>query len=1297
MMYKSQTLKILQYNTQKSREVMADLFTRHTIGDYDILAIQEPYRNPFQNTTYHPAKDRFHLLYFNSGDTRACMFINKRIDSGTWNIRYVTGDICVLHLSTPDEKHMRIYNVYNQPRGESETRTLETLEQELQREDPQNHVLLLGDFNLYHPQWSELRPQRPPRESHTLVNMTQNSRLWQVTPRGMKTHRSYCGDSTIDLAFATYTLREQLLHCKMAQNLDSDSDHLPISVEFNWDWKQASVRKTRQWAATDIEKLRTTVQTGIRQIQPSDLDTAQGLDRLTARVVEVLTEAIDKSTPWNNPSPRALPGFNKECKEACAETQRRRRQWQWSRHEDDWQAYKETRNAKGRLIKKHFQEVHREKVTSAASKGDGPWKIAKWAINRHSLPIASITPSLAKADGSLETLPEQKVNLLRAAFFPPPAQADLSDTLDFTYPEPHICPSITESEIERAIRKTAPRKMPGPDGITNGILQKVLDLILPTLHRLFNASWQTGYFPQHFRQSITVVLRKPGKEDYTQVKAYRPIALLNTIGKALEAVISRRLMYLADQYQLLPDTHLGGRKMASTEHAIHQLLTRIHQAWDQKYVASLLLLDVSGAFDNVSHPRLLHNLRKRKIDLTTVRWIASFLSNRVTTVVLPEFTAEECAVDTGIPQGSPLSPILYLFYNADLLEQCVSTLVSTLGYIDDVSLLATGATPQHNTQALKIAHKKAEDWARKHGSVFATSKYTLVHFTRRRRINKAHPLRLPGITITPAQSCRYLGLQMDNGLNWRDHIQHIQQKASKSLAALSALASSTWGANVATLRLVYRAMIVPRILYACSAWFTARRHRPTGQVYKSKSRTAHLLTPVQRRAAQIIMGAFRTTAANAVEVEAHLLPIDQGMERNSLHSALRMLSCPAYNPLRADPTDNGQSPLHHHARLLHKHYGIDQAQLEYRRAHVVTPWWRPPQVIIDDSAEGATTRHNHISTQDNITCLYTDGSGIDGHVGSAAIMLTTPNIPDSPILQQRTEYMGKDTEKTVYAAELQGIHLALQILHTPRETRTTKAVIFADNQSALKTIRNPGNTSGQYILAALLQLMDEVAKTTEIELRWIPAHHGIPGNEAADKTAKEAARQGTNPALTLPTRRPRHNRGRQQEPPQTTMLLTKAKHTINQALQKDWEVLWTHGRHGRTLHRLGTKPDKKTLQLHQNLPRPISSVITQMRTDKIGLAAYLHSIDKAETGRCSCNYGEQTVEHVLLKCRQWVTEREEMWGGGRRVLALKGVLSDPRMAARAAKMMLKTGLLEQFQHINAESLEASSQRQVKDS
>ena len=124
-------------------------------------------------------------------------------------------------------------------------------------------------------------------------------------------------------------------------------------------------------------------------------------------------------------------------------------------------------------------------------------------------------------------------------------------------------------------------------------------------------------------------------------------------------------------------------------------------------------------------------------------------------------------------------------------------------------------------------------------------------------------------------------------------------------------------------------------------------------------------------------------------------------------------------------------------------------------------------MIIDDSAEEATAKHDHISTQESITCVYTDGSDIDGHVGSAALVLPTAGLPESAIQHQRVDYMGKDTEKTVYAAELQGIHLALQILQASPNTHGTTAVIFTDNQSALKTIRNPGNTSGQYILATV--------------------------------------------------------------------------------------------------------------------------------------------------------------------------------------------------------------------------------------
>jgi hypothetical protein len=79
---------------------------------------------------------------------------------------------------------------------------------------------------------------------------------------------------------------------------------------------------------------------------------------------------------------------------------------------------------------------------------------------------------------------------------------------------------------------------------------------------------------------------------------------------------------------------------------MHLLLQRIHQAWAEGKVASLLLLDVSGAYDNVSCERLLHNLRKRRINEKIVGWTASFLSGRSTTVKLQEYTAPSAPIQS---------------------------------------------------------------------------------------------------------------------------------------------------------------------------------------------------------------------------------------------------------------------------------------------------------------------------------------------------------------------------------------------------------------------------------------------------------------------------------------------------------------------------------------------------------------------------------------------------------------------------------------------------------------------------
>jgi ribonuclease HI len=150
--------------------------------------------------------------------------------------------------------------------------------------------------------------------------------------------------------------------------------------------------------------------------------------------------------------------------------------------------------------------------------------------------------------------------------------------------------------------------------------------------------------------------------------------------------------------------------------------------------------------------------------------------------------------------------------------------------------------------------------------------------------------------------------------------------------------------------------------------------------------------------------------------------------------------------------------------------------------------------IIIKETETAIETHNTILTRSgDLLIVYTDGSGINEKVGAAAVTLQGDT---------RQAYMGEDIESTVYAAELEGIRMALEI--TSRAEKD-KGIIFSDSQAALKAIRNLGCSSGQYIVRQIVQCLNELQLAGKrIDLHWIPAHRDIEGNEAADKAAKEA-------------------------------------------------------------------------------------------------------------------------------------------------------------------------------------------------
>ena len=224
-----------------------------------------------------------------------------------------------------------------------------------------------------------------------------------------------------------------------------------------------------------------------------------------------------------------------------------------------------------------------------------------------------------------------------------------------------------------AVAALKPDKAPGPDEIPNRVVKLVYEVAVRELIELFTACLRIGYYPKEFRRAITIVLLKLGKSDYSDPVVYRPIALLNTLGKVLESIIARRLSDLAEANTLLPDTQYGARPGRSTETALLNITEQIRAIWDKDKTAvvSILSLDVSKAFDRVSHRRLIHDLWKRRIPKSLTGWISSFLDDRSTSLRIGGYTSPEKRTQVGIPQGSPISPILYLFYNADLVDTYV--------------------------------------------------------------------------------------------------------------------------------------------------------------------------------------------------------------------------------------------------------------------------------------------------------------------------------------------------------------------------------------------------------------------------------------------------------------------------------------------------------------------------------------------------------------------------------------------------------------------------------------------------
>lgn len=397
-----------------------------------------------------------------------------------------------------------------------------------------------------------------------------------------------------------------------------------------------------------------------------------------------------------------------------------------------------------------------------------------WTANKYiSQPFtdgsASRIPTLVKRNDNGDILLEacsnaQKSQILSEVFFPKKPQSLPDHPMDTT-PCPPLLPLTppTLQQLERQVKRTGPHKVPGPDGIPNIVLHKVFHIIGQRLLDILISSLQLSYFPAAWRTWATIVLKKPGRADYSIPKSYCPIALYNTMGKALSAVISEQMVYLIQKHELLPSRQFGGLPGKSTSNSLLYLTQKIKDAWRQKKVVTIMFLDIANALPNAVTERLLKNMRRLGLPTEIVNFIEAKLTDRFTTLSFDRFTSDPIHIDNGIGQGDTDSMILYAIYNHPLIEVPKGKNEDGGGFVDDTFYMATANTFDECDSIIDNMLSGQEEWSKSHNSPAERSKFACLRLTRKRTLDRKDYIR-DGTTIKCVKSAKLLGVQIDQEL-----------------------------------------------------------------------------------------------------------------------------------------------------------------------------------------------------------------------------------------------------------------------------------------------------------------------------------------------------------------------------------------------------------------------------------------------------------------------------------------------------------------------------------------------------
>ena len=768
------TITILHINTQGIQQKLPSIKNLIHIHNPDFISIQETFLKINNNTKItipgysvkdyrRPVKSRGGIILAYKESIKHSKTQKTTTNKGN---EFIKSDFVI------SNRPLTIVSLYNPSHERIDTQTIDTI--------LTDSSVIVGDLNCRHTSWGDTSSNLGGRHLFDFVITSNINTTFHTEITHIHQAPPYT-ESKIDIALWRSNHRYIRNITPFALD-DIGSDHFPILFKLDSNLsKPKSTKKIPLYQNYDWTKANEKISNIITQ----DL-TIDGIDSILKNLETIVTDIINeiphKTIYTSN------QGLSKEIRDKLTEKKNLSKTWKKYHNPRDKRLLNKLNKDIKDMIKTSESQKTRKHINNIESKNSSKyWKSFDHLFRKRK--AQTISQIKDPNTGIMETDDLKIANIFKETqskiFEGNPILNHEHENLVNNWYNRYRCPLFPteiffeKAEISKKFKKLKNRKAPGPDGMNNVILKYLEPSLRDLLYKIYNSCYNLGYFPKAWKIAMIKMLHK--KDDKSDPLNYRPISLLNQLGKIFESLITDIIYFWAEDENKIDINQAGFRKKRSTNDQLYNLMQFAIENFNRKNQVDCIFIDFEKAFDKVWHKGLLYKLKALKLPDKHIQMVKSFLSDRQCFISNGNSKSGYFSPESGVPQGSCLSPLLFILFVVDIPT---NPKVKQSKFADDLALFAHILSkskriikPNPNLQSLL---NELMTWCRKWRMKINLKKTKKLNLTRCHHSIVNTIYHLDNRPIEIVQKIKFLGITLDYRLNLNEHIDNkISQAFTK--------------------------------------------------------------------------------------------------------------------------------------------------------------------------------------------------------------------------------------------------------------------------------------------------------------------------------------------------------------------------------------------------------------------------------------------------------------------------------------------------------------------------------------